>query len=206
MRFDDLADLVAPGAPCGSSEDALCPEALVFDVARGADGSAIAKRIAAVDPDHAPGGTYEQPVTRSADIRNYDQMRALPLALAGALALAALVAFAVGLVAIVQARGRELAVLRALGFTSRQLRTTLVTQAVVTALVAVVVGVPVGVAAGRLQWIDFADNVGVVPLPVVAIPLLAAGAIAAVAVSAVVALLPARLAARATVGALLRSE
>jgi ABC-type antimicrobial peptide transport system permease subunit len=188
------------------SEDALCAQALVFDVAPGSDGGAIARRIASIDPDATPGGTYEQAITRAADIRNYDQMRSFPLALAGALALAAVVAFGFSLMATVQARGRELAVLRALGFTSRQLRTTLVTHAVVIAVVATVVGVPLGIAAGRLQWIRFADDVGVVPLPVVAVPLLVAAAIAAVLLSAVVALLPARLAARATVGSLLHSE
>jgi hypothetical protein len=206
MRFDDLVDLAAPGTTCLATEDALCAQVLVFDVARGSDGGAIAERIASVDPDGTPGGTYEQAITRSADISNYDQMRLLPLALAGALALAALVAFGFSLLATVQARGRELAVLRALGLTSRQLQTALVTQAVVTALVAVIIGLPLGVAAGRLQWIRFADNVGVVPLPVVAVPTLVAASIAAVLVSAMVAVLPARLAARATVGSILHRE
>jgi ABC-type lipoprotein release transport system permease subunit len=206
MRFEDLADLMAPGTTCLATEDALCAQALVFDVAPGSDGDAIARRIASIDPDTTPGGTYEQAITRAADIRNYDQMRSLPLALAGALASAAVVAFGFSLTATVRARGRELAVLRALGFTSRQLRTTLVTHAVVIAVVATVVGVPLGIAAGRLQWIRFADDVGVVPLPVVAVPLLVTAAIAAVLLSALVALLPARLAARVTVGSLLRSE
>jgi predicted lysophospholipase L1 biosynthesis ABC-type transport system permease subunit len=206
MRYDRLAQLTAPGTACLESQEALCPQALVFDAARGADSAAIARRIASTDPDGVASGTYEQGVTRAADIRNYEQMRSLPIALALVLALAAVVAFGFALVASARVRQRDLAVLRGLGFTAGQLRTALVTQALVTAALAALVGIPLGIAAGRAQWIQFANSVGVVPLPVVRLPVFAVAVGLTLLVSAVVALGPARLAARSTVGALLRRE
>jgi hypothetical protein len=206
LRFDALAELTAPGAACSAAEQGLCPQAMAFDVVPRADGAAVARRIAATDPDGVPAGTYEQPVTRAADIRNYEQMRSLPIALAMVLALAAMVAFGFALVGSVRVRRRDLAVLRAIGFTAGQLRTALVSQALVTAVVDAAIGLPLGIAAGRAEWIQFANGVGVVPLPVVQLPVFAGAVVLTLLASALVALVPARLAARATVGVLLRSE
>ena len=121
VTYDQLVSLVSPHDRCGRSEEGTCPNALVFDVAAGADATAVAARIARADPDGLRGGTYEQPVTRSADIRNYEQMRRFPAGLAGLLAAIAAIAFALTLFASVAARARELAVLKSLGLTARQL-------------------------------------------------------------------------------------
>ena len=53
------------------------------------------------------------------------------------------------LVASVRQRRRQFAVLKALGFTQRQLAASVAWQSSVAALVGVVVGVPVGIALGR---------------------------------------------------------
>ncbi len=59
-------------------------------MADGADADAVVQRVLGRNLDHTPGGTYEQEMTRAADIRNYDQMRQGPLALAAVLAVAAI--------------------------------------------------------------------------------------------------------------------
>jgi len=92
VTYETLARLASPGLNCSESEEAICPSAVVFNVSPGSDGEAVARRIAAADPGGVPGGTYEQPVTRPADIRNYDQMSSMPLALASLLAVAAIIA------------------------------------------------------------------------------------------------------------------
>jgi len=85
----------------------------------------------------------------------------------------ALASLALTLTAAVRQRRRELAVLKVLGLTSRQLRQAVRWQATLTVLLALVVGIPLGVAAGRVLWIRFADNLGVIDTP--SVPLLALG-------------------------------
>ena len=68
--------------------------------------------------------------------------------------------------------GSDLALLKTLGFTRRQLAVTLTWQASVTAVVGIVVGVPLGIAAGRQLWILFARNIDVVPQPSVPLSVL----------------------------------
>ena len=88
----------------------------------------------------------------------------------------------------VRRRRRDLALLKTLGFTRRQVLGTVAWEASAFAAVALLVGLPLGVIAGRWAWAVFASAAGVstaatVPLATVllAIPatLLAANLIAA---------------------------
>lgn len=186
--YDDLADTLTPGVDCLQTEEALCGRALVFDAKRGVDDDAIVARLRAANPDGLEGGTYEQPVTRAADIRNYDQMRRMPSVLALVLALAAMVWFWFTILASARDRARTLATLRAIGFTPRQLAATMASSAALIALLAVTIGVPLGVAAGRVAWRTFALSLGVVPRPVVSVPAVSVGTIAAVVAAGVTSL------------------
>ena len=49
-------------------------------------------------------------------------------------------------------RRRELAILRSIGFTGRQIRRSVRTQTVATMIAALVIGVPLGVVVGRVTW------------------------------------------------------
>jgi putative ABC transport system permease protein len=206
LTFGALADLVSPGVACGASDAALCPRAVVFDLVPGSDGNGVVRRIAAANPDGTPGGTYEQPITRAADIRNYDEMGSFPVALAALLATAAAVAFVAMLLTSVRARRRELAVLKSLGLTNGQLRVALTAQSLLTVLTTLVVGLPLGILAGRVTWVRFARDAGVIARP--AVPLLTMVAIAAAAavVCGLFALIPAAIAARARTAQVLRTE
>ena len=132
MTYAALADLVAPGTTCGQTDDAECPRAVVFDVRPHADGANVVARLAAANPDGTPGGTYEQALTRAADIRNYDEMGSLPVALTALLAAGAILAFVATLFAAPRARRRDLAILKTIGLARSQIRKTLLAQALVT--------------------------------------------------------------------------
>ena len=206
LTFRALAELIAPGLACGAKPEALCPRAVVFDLAPGSDGDAAVRRITAADPDGTRGGTYEQPVTRAADIRNYDEMGLIPIDLAALLATAAGIAFVVMLLASVRARRRDLAVLKAIGLTNGQLRLTLIAQALLTVSTALVVGLPLGILAGRLTWIRFARDTGVLARPDVPVLIVLIVAAVAALAGSVFSLIPAAIAARTPAAQTLRTE
>jgi hypothetical protein len=100
----------------------------------------------------------------------------------------------------------ELATMRVLGLRPRQAAATLGWQATVLAVISLVIGIPLGLAAGNTIWRAIARGIPVLyqrPVPqgalLVVVP-------ATVAVAVVLALLPARRAARLSPSAALRTE
>ena len=148
---------------------------------------------------------YDAPV-RPPEIVDAGHLRAVPLLAGALLVVAAVIGLALAVVVSVRGRRRELAILRALGFTGRQLRDSVRVQAVVTMAVALLVGVPVGVALGRLAWRAFADQLGVAAGPVVPLGWIAATVVGGLVVAIVAAAQPARTAARVDPAVVLRSE
>ena len=100
---------------------------------------------------------------------------------------------------------RDLALLKTLGFTTRQLAATIAWQASVVAAIAALIGVPIGIAAGRQLWTFFAHNINAVPQPTVpaSLILVAAGVLI---LANLVAAIPARFAPRTPAALVLRSE
>jgi ABC-type antimicrobial peptide transport system permease subunit len=145
-------------------------------------------------------------VQRPAEIVNYRSMGSTPLILCLGLTAGAVVALGLTLVASVRRRRRSLAMLRALGFTSRQLASSVAWQSNVTMVIGLVVGVPLGIVSGRLLWDAFADNIYVVPSPTVPLVPTLAIAVGALVLGSVVAALPGRIAARTPAALLLRTE
>ncbi|HTS99267.1 MAG TPA: ABC transporter permease [Streptosporangiaceae bacterium] len=146
------------------------------------------------------------PVQRPAEIVNYKSMGTMPAVLAGGVAAGAVAALGLALVASVRRRRRDLALLKTLGFTRRQLATTVAWQSTVVAVVGLVIGIPLGIAVGRWLWIAFARELSTVPDPVVPAASVALAAIAALALANLVAALPGRAAARTPAASLLRAE
>ncbi|MEY2459930.1 MAG: putative transport system permease protein [Acidimicrobiaceae bacterium] len=162
----------------------------------------------AASPDYSSIGaeSYVLPVQRPAEIVNYRSMGNTPPLLAGGLAIGALVALALTLAASVRRRRRDLALLKTLGFTHRQLASVVAWQASVAAVIGIALGVPLGIALGRWLWILFAHQIFAVPqptVPVVSVALVAAGALV---LANIVAALPGRSAARTPTALLLRAE
>ena len=140
------------------------------------------------------------------DLLSFGQVQNLPQVLGIGLAAVALLTLAHLLMTSVRRRQRDFAVLRALGFTSWQVRGTLCWQALTLAVLALVIGVPAGIACGRLGWQIFAHQLGVTP--VVAVPLAALLIVAAgwLAAATLIAALPGQAATRNFPATVLHSE
>ena len=145
-------------------------------------------------------------VLRPAEIVNFRSMGTTPTVLAAGLALGALAALGLTLIASVRRRRRELALLKALGFTQRQLAASIAWQASVASIIGCVVGIPLGVIAGRLLWNDFARSINVVPSPTVPVLSVTLIAIGALVFANLVAAIPGRTAARTPTALVLRAE
>ncbi|MGA2521469.1 MAG: FtsX-like permease family protein [Acidimicrobiales bacterium] len=145
-------------------------------------------------------------VQRPAEIVNYRTMGSTPALLASALAGGAILALGLTLAASVRRRRHDLALLKTLGFTQRQLAAAIACQASVAAVIGIVIGVPLGIVLGRWLWTLFARQIYAVPQPTV--PVLSVGlvAIGALVLANVVAALPGRSAGRTATAVLLRAE
>jgi ABC-type antimicrobial peptide transport system permease subunit len=110
------------------------------------------------------------------------------------------------LLGFVRQRRNAFAVLKALGFTPRQIRSTVLSQSGLVVGAALVLAVPLGIAAGRSLYQGFAGSIGVIVEPVVPLLALAAAVFVAVALVQVVALVPARQARRTDAASELRWE
>jgi ABC-type lipoprotein release transport system permease subunit len=106
----------------------------------------------------------------------------------------------------VRRRRRELALLKALGFTQRQLAATVAWQASIVGVVGILFGVPLGIALGRWLWILFAREVYAVPDATVPVPSIALVAVGVLILVNAVAALPGRSAARTETALVLRAE
>src|SRR5205823_5204260 len=102
--------------------------------------------------------------------------RLLPLAVGGVLVLLLVATITHVLVSTMRRRAADLAVLRALGSSSRNLVATLRWQALVLTASAIVIGLPAGLIASRFAWTAFSRSLGIAPGTVtpLAIPALAA--------------------------------
>ena len=145
-------------------------------------------------------------VQRPAEIVNYRSMGTTPAFLGAALAAGAVTALGLTLMASVRRRRRDLALLKTLGFTRRQLAAAVAWQSSVAVAAGTVVGVPVGIALGRFLWDLFARQISVVPDPTVpGLPVILI-VVGALALANLVALVPGRVAAHTPAALLLRTE
>lgn len=172
--------------------------------------SAAAERsleaIAAATSTAQDAGVTVVPVLRPAEIVNYRSMGDVPVFLGSSLAAGAVVALGLTLVASVRRRRRDLALLKALGFTGRQLAETVAWQSTVAVAAGTIIGAPLGIVVGRLLWDAFAHEISAVPnpdVPAATVALICAGALV---VANVVAALPGRSAARTSTALLLRAD
>ncbi|SQD97776.1 conserved membrane hypothetical protein [Parafrankia sp. Ea1.12] len=133
-------------------------------------------------------------------------VRGLPLALGVFLALLAVATTGHTLTAAVRRRRHEVAVLRALGLTRRQSRLIPLAQAITLTLTGLLFGVPLGLALGWTMWRAVASSIPVLYVRPVAQLALALVVPATLLIGSLLAALPARRAARISVGEALRAE
>jgi hypothetical protein len=145
------------------------------------------------------------PAVPPPEVRDLQGVNGLPLALALLLTLLATGTVAHTLITSVRRRGRELAILKAVGFVPRQVRTTVAWQATAIAASSLIIGLPLGIAAGRWAWTLFATQFAIQPVPVIS-PLVLFAFPAVLALANTIAAFPARAAAHTQPATLLRAE
>jgi len=174
--------------------------AVLASATHGGAGHAAIERVISADQNYDSTPITPTSLVNFGEAVDFPLILGIILAIFGAATLTHLLIVSVG------RRRRDMGLLKALGFVSRQVGATVYWQATTVTLVGLVVGVTVGVALGRVVWRAFALNVGVVPEPVVDLWVIV-GLGAAVLVGALVlAIGPALAAARARPARLLRVE
>jgi putative ABC transport system permease protein len=180
------------------------PNNVLVTLRPGANLAAQQKLLQTIVPANVGGVVL--PVQRPAEIADYQSMGIAPGILAGALALGAVSSLLLTLMSSVRRRRRDLALLKTLGFTRRQLSATVAWQSTAAVAVGAIVGIPLGIALGRALWDLFARQISVVPeptVPALTVVLIAAGALVT---ANLVALVPGSVAGRTPAAALLRAE
>ena len=149
-------------------------------------------------------GTVLTPVPPP-EVRNLSGVSGLPLALALLLALAGSATIAHTLITSVRYRRREVAILKASGFVTWQVRAAVAWQATAVVSVGLIVGLPLGIVAGRWAWTLVAGQVAIAPVPVVS-PLVLLAVPAVLLLANAIAVIPAQAAARTRPAVILRAE
>ncbi|HEX5586674.1 MAG TPA: FtsX-like permease family protein [Acidimicrobiia bacterium] len=173
---------------------------------RVADNSDRAALERALVPPELAESVEVATLERPSDIVSYERVRNTPLLLAGLLALLAVATVAHALVTAVRRRRRDLAMLKTLGFTRRQVSASVAWQATTIGVAALVIGIPIGVIVGRWSWTTLAADLGTVAQPIVPLLALAAAVPLVLLVVNAVAFVPGRIAAGLRPAAALRSE
>ncbi len=182
------------------------PSTLAIDLRPGVSAHPIVRRILDVEPDDTPGGMYQVRPVLAATLVNDAQMGDQPLTLAVVLAAAMVLSIWATVQASTRRRRRDLAMMKALGMTRRQLRAVVLWQSSTILVIAAVLGLVLGWAVGRLVWSAFASSIGVVPVTVLPLGLALLGLLILVIAGDALSVLPAESAARAPSASLLRSE
>ena len=141
-----------------------------------------------------------------AEIANYRSIGTTPAILSASLGAGAAIALGLTLFASVRLRRRDLALLKALGFTGRQLAATVAWQSTTAVTIGAVLGIPLGIALGRWLWILFAREISAVPQPAVPVLQVVLVGLGALLLANVVAAFPGREAARTPTALMLRGE
>jgi hypothetical protein len=181
------------------------PNAILVRLRAGASAGSL-NRIANTMSNTADEGVNVESVQRPAEIINYRSLGTTPALLGLALAVGAVFAFGLTLVSSVRRRRHEMALLKTLGFTRRQLASVIAWQSNVAVAVGAVVGVPIGIVFGRWLWDLFARSIDVVPVPNVPVTSIVLTAVGALALANLVAAVPGLIAARTKTASLLRAE
>ncbi len=174
------------------------PNVLMVDLAPGAERAATLERLERRFSATLP--------LRPAEVGNWGRVGEFPVLIASLVAAAAAALLAHALLTSIRRRGREIAILKTLGFERHDIRATVAWQATTIAAVGLLAGVPIGLGIGRFAWNLFAADLGVASEPVVPVWPGLLVLPAAVLLANLVALLPGRIAAATPPGAVLRTE
>jgi hypothetical protein len=182
------------------------PSTLAIDLQSGTPTHPIVQRILAAEPDGTPGGMYQIHPVLAAALVNDAQMGDQPLTLAVVLAVAMILSVWATVQASTRRRRRDLAMMKALGMTRRQLRAIVLWQSSTILVISAVSGLVLGWAAGHLVWSAYTSSLGVPAVTALPLAVVLIGLLVLVVAGDALTALPAELAARTPSGSLLRSE
>ncbi len=182
------------------------PSTLAIDLRPGTAAHPVVQRILAAEPDGTPGGMYQIHPVLAAALVNDAQMGDQPLTLAVVLAAAMILSVWATIQASTRRRRRDLAMMKALGMTRRQIRAIVLWQSSTTLVISAVVGLVLGWVAGHLVWSAYTSSLGVPAVTALPLGVALVGLLILVVAGDALAALPAALAARAPSASLLRSE
>jgi ABC-type lipoprotein release transport system permease subunit len=146
------------------------------------------------------------PHVPSEDVINLQSVDHLPYVLAGLVVLLGLVTVGNTVISSVRRRRRDLAILKTIGFTRRQVAGVVAAQATTFSLAALVLGIPLGTLAGRWAWSLVASNIGSVSPPVVPVLTIALIVPAALLLAELIAAGPGWMAAKIAPAVVMRSS
>jgi putative ABC transport system permease protein len=129
-----------------------------------------------------------------------------PIVLAVVLAFLAFLVLAYLLITSLRSRRHDFAIYKTLGFTRRQVSSTVACQATTVTALALLIGIPVGIVAGRLAWVAFTTSLGIPPDATVPGAPLAIAALVALLVANAIAAVPGRAVGREEPASLLRTD
>jgi len=202
-----------PGADLNQQGSALPgPNAVFVTIRPGVQPAKALASLDRIDQVLRRPSTQDAPASgvvsllRPAEIADYRSVGSTAFVLAGVLGAGALGALGLTLVASVRRRRRELALLKALGFTQAQLAGTVAWQSSVSAAIGVIIGLPLGIVLGRWLWTLFARGISAVPDPTVPVASMVLIALGALVFANLAAAVPGRIAARTSTALLLQTE
>ena len=122
---------------------------------------------------------------------NLEQIKSVPVLFAAIMGLMAAAVLAHVLAVASRARRRDMAVLRALGFSRGQTLRTVAWQSTIYSVGSLAIGIPLGVLLGRLAWRTYAVHLGAVPEAATPLVACLAVTVAALVLGGVLAIAPA---------------
>jgi ABC-type antimicrobial peptide transport system permease subunit len=194
----------ATGVGSAGQEAALPIGALVRVSSAGPDAGARLQHH--LDDTFGKGTFRVSGPQRPTDVVSYAKVRAVPSVLAAVLAVLAALTVGHALIVAIRQRRVDLAVLRALGFTQRQVGSTVAWQATTVAGLAAALAIPLGLVAGRAAWSAVAHQLGIVDIVVVPVVVVVLAVPVSLLLANVVALVPARRASALRPADALRAE
>jgi len=142
-----------------------------------------------------------------AELAGVSRSSSLPYTLTEILLFMAAASLIHALVSAIRKRRHDLAILKTLGFSRRQIRSAVAWQATTFVVIALAIGLPVGTAIGHWTWAWFVSTIGLVRFTVTPRPLvIAIVVISTLLLANAIAFLPGRAAARTKPAQILRAE
>ncbi len=192
------------GLVTSAAIDVLSPETLSQNYVVWVDDAADRDATLAALEQAFPTTYLERSTPRQ--VTNLGLVSGQPILLALVIAVLAGAALIHALITSVRGSRRQIGVLKSIGFTNRQVLSTVAWHASSLSAAALVVGIPMGIVIGRVTWRAIVDSLGLVSAPALPVGAILAVGVLVLVVANLAALGPGWAAARTRAATALRTE